>query len=231
MTAQAQSISPKFAWPTNGHADIVGTGYLVNARNGARDSSALTSTSRMDVSPHRDGLLVTVGPSTTTGMPKTATSSAAMEDVGNFVSRQIVSADGRFLRYENAAEFKQHMDSMMAASRAPLSAATRALTGNVMSMETINTGAIRGWRQLVGLYISRSWVLGDQVVDTSVTDVPTMPGATMQSIQTIRYAGLTPCPSGSRANTCWRFELHTDANMIGFREAMMKHARAGFHGA
>ena len=90
----------------------------------------------------------------------------------------------------------------------------------VTSVATIARGVQQGWMQMVGTYVGRSWTPGDSMRESLSQPLPGLPGAMMVTAQVTRYEGVVPCPTTSKAATCWRFTRNSEVDMSAMRAAL-----------
>lgn len=227
--AAAQSISPKFNWPTNSTADIDMTATIVNSLT-TKDSSAMRMRSRMEIAPvsgARDGLLqVTMGGATVTEGKFPATSNGLSVDAfSKTITRFSVQRDGRFGALLDTAALKAKMDSAMAPTlkaMEQLPAPMREGMASMFTVERLNAGAQRAWWMQVGAVVSRTWALGDSAVLRYAEPMPMMSGAEIPFVITTRYIGTASCVESGTASDCWHFATRIDMDMSGMRAAIGK---------
>jgi hypothetical protein len=225
--ASGQRITPQFQWGVPALAEIYGGEAVVLTRSGVSDTSHSTMTSRLEISAHPSGVLVISGPATNSAFARTAGNPASdvVEAAIYEGSRFVVARNGVFQRAEDTVRTKAHMDSIMAPLAAQMQSMApqlaEAVRGGVTG-ESITAAARTSWHELGGFIFGRSWAPGDSVRDSLVQALPTMPGVALTLWQTTRYIGQAACPAKSGARTCWRFDGHTEIDVVGMRVAMMK---------
>jgi hypothetical protein len=223
--ARAQSISPKFAWPTTATAEVTSSGDSRTTLGGKLDSARYRTRSRIEVRPDARGLLISSGPTETLEGAVGGANGPSMAGMLSVVTRYLVSREGRFLELTDTVTMKRQLDSAaqpFMAQMASLPPQMREGFSRVFSIATMQTQAERNWWQQTGALISRSWAPGDSLVLRYDEPLPTLPGAKIPFTQVMRYAGAVSCPAGSSVSACWRFSSSIDVDKGGLRSAMLQ---------
>lgn len=224
--ADAQSITPKFAWPTTAEAEVQSTGVSRTSMAGRDDSSRYVTRSRIAVQPDARGLLVTSGPTQTIeGTVGGSAGAPFVESLMRSVTRFHVSEGGRFIGLTDTVELKRQVDSAaqpFLQQLAALPPQMREEMSGMFSLEKLNRAAERNWWQQTGALVSRAWAPGDSLVVQYSEPLPTFPGAQIAFTQTLRYAGVAACPAGQASSICWRFTGHTSMDMTSMRKGLLQ---------
>lgn len=223
----AQPIMPRFAWPANAVAEISNDGYMVSTRNGKTDSLNQHITTRLEVRAHREGLLISMGPSSGEMLPESLSNTGiSREALGKMILKYVVSNSGSFVRLDDSVAYAKQMDSIMAPVFARMSALPPAMVANLqksMSAGISNSATSRlAWTGLTGTVFDRLWTVGDSVAELLKQPFPGFPGAEMITAQVTQFRGVVTCPRGSAASVCWRFTKHSALDMSAMRASMSK---------
>ena len=230
QTLAAQSITPRFAWPANTVAEIVGYSYTLTRSALKNDSTGYALGSRLEVRAHPEGLLIISGPGSG-GPPATALagSGVTIDAMNGVVSKMIVSAAGRFVRMDDDGQAARQMASGMAPMIERMRATSPELADRLTASLTAaasSAGEGRQWLALGGRLFDRSWAPGDSVVETIGAVSTTAAPALAPTIVTSRYVGTAPCPRGSGATSCWTFSTHIAAPALDVMGAVRKRMQA-----
>ncbi len=224
--ADAQSITPKFAWPTTAVAELQTTGASRTSAGGREDSSRYVTRSRVAVQPDARGLLITSGPTQTIeGTIGGSTGGPSIDGMLKLVTRYLVSTDGRFIGLTDTMVLRRQVDSAaqpFLQQLAALPPQMREGLSGMFSIATLNRQAERNWWQQTGALVSRSWAPGDSALLQYAEPLPTLPGAAIPFTQSIRYAGVVACPAGHAGPTCWRFTSQTTMDMSSMRKGLLQ---------
>ncbi|MES2523664.1 MAG: hypothetical protein V4617_13245 [Gemmatimonadota bacterium] len=195
LHAQEGTVVPfKFDWKPGTVADVTSEATMSMLGN---TQPTVRMTMRLTVADHPEGRVVgsqMVGAMTSGGQ--------AMPDVAGIAgaaqNQFVVSADGRYRRLADTAKARQSADSLAATMLRKLASAPpgmREMMKQGFTVERLEAGAKQGWEQQTQGFLTRSWKVGEQHMDTVETASPFAAGQTLRTPQRTTVLALVACDS------------------------------------
>lgn len=143
-TVLAQSITPKFAWPSHGTAEVSTSGWTAVRGGPQDDSSSFRTVGQLTSTGRPDGWVIANGP--TKAVEGQMLQIAGLDAFQAVVTRHIVSTDGRFVRLEDTAALRLRVDSASRQLLAQMPAQVREAMAGAFSVQTLGGQARRPFR-------------------------------------------------------------------------------------
>lgn len=226
--ARPDSVSLRFDWPVGTTARVEQAWSRVQQGPGRADSVVVRSSYRLQVLAHPEGRLVRTDSFALAGATAAAVAGSAdaqrvLAQIGTLQPTMVVSAEGEFLRLENAEQTKRFLDSLVAPMRAGIANAppeARAMLDDATSLPVITAGAAQEWNALVGTWVGAEWAIGDAYETTVDEPLPVLQGLTVPMTYTFAAVGRVPCTEAARDSSCVHLLMHSEPDSAGFRRVM-----------
>lgn len=228
--AAAQRITPRFAWPAGGVAEVTTTtrtvATLPAGMAAPSDSTTLRMSMRMSVAADPRGFVVAfddprMGPATG---PAAAVSAAFRGVLRMNSAPHVVTRDGRFVDYADTAAIMRQADSTLAVMRTQLAGLPPAIAEELKratGLGMLRQAGHEFWARLAGDITERPWAPGDSAARIVRMPFPPAPGIVLDVPHVTRYDGVVACP-GAGAGRCWRFTSREHISSAVMRPAMQR---------